>query len=77
VFKAFSPDRDVIGYIWSITNGHPAAVRLILQILATSEVSISTDTDAILKPTFVSRYRGHALCVRKVLLLRLMSLLGT
>jgi hypothetical protein len=51
--QAFSLDEDVIDYIWIITNGHPAAVILILEELATSEVSISTDTDAILKLTFI------------------------
>ncbi|KAL1989237.1 hypothetical protein VTN96DRAFT_3784 [Rasamsonia emersonii] len=35
--QKFLPDPDVVEYVWKITNGHPAAVRATLKILATSE----------------------------------------
>jgi hypothetical protein len=49
--QAFLPDEDVINYVWSVTNGHPSAVRAILAMLANSEVSILIDIYAIFKLT--------------------------
>jgi hypothetical protein len=37
---AFLLSPETIEYIWEITNGHPAGVRVMLDTLATSEVSI-------------------------------------
>ncbi|OXV10335.1 hypothetical protein Egran_01904 [Elaphomyces granulatus] len=40
--QAFSPNGDVLDYIWNLTNGHPHATRMISGMLATSdEVLIS------------------------------------
>jgi hypothetical protein len=39
--QAFLLSPELIDYIWEITNGHPAAVRAILDELAFLEVSIS------------------------------------
>jgi hypothetical protein len=41
--QAFRPDPDVVNYIWTLTNGHPGAVREVLDLLVNSEVSILAD----------------------------------
>jgi hypothetical protein len=45
--------RDVFNYIWRLTNGHPGAVRAILDLLSDYEVSISIDICMIFKLTYV------------------------
>ena len=65
--QAFLPDKDVIDYIWELTNGHPSATRVILSLLAESEVSILMDTYTILTLTGVSWYRRYALSVKAAL----------
>lgn len=39
--QLFQPSREAVDYIWHVTNGHPAAVRITLDILATSKVCIT------------------------------------
>ena len=58
--QAFLPDGDVVDYIWDLTNGHPGSTRLVLDFLLKSDVSISTDTYAIITLTYVSLYRKFA-----------------
>ena len=68
------PDRDVINYIWAVTNGYPGAVREILAMLARSEVSISTDIYTIFKLTCIPRPRIYVPFVREAPLSHSMSL---
>lgn len=65
--QAFSPNGDVVDYIWNLTNGHPHATRMISRMLATSDVSISTDTYEILTLICVCRYRRSAHSVKTAL----------